>query len=284
MASLNTVPYEFFNKDKLVFYFFIGRMNPPHKGHETALKELIRRAMAERSIPLILVGSGPNGGKRTLDNPLTFITKQRILKDLLKDSLCEIREKTNPISDIINWMEEIIRNTHGSEVGEIEVEIKLVTGKKGDNSTKFNNVLTSIKQIAQTKGIIVNETTIPIDAVSQEGEEGVEMSATQVRKDALSALVRGDGSFHRKYTEYYGSQIENVFGEIKQIAEQMPPAQVNEYIETGKLPTARSAKKRVIATPKARSAKTKTVNENVNENTKPSKRKTKKNSGAAANS
>ena len=62
------------------------------------------------------------------------------------------------------------------------------------------------------------------------------MSATQVRKDALKALITGDGSFHAKYSGYYGPQTENVFGEIAQIATELTQPQVVAYIATGELP------------------------------------------------
>ena len=228
MASLDVVPYDFFGKGKLTIYFFIGRMNPPHAGHEAALRQLMEMAMGERSIPLILAGSGPNGGERTLDNPLTFITKQRVLKYRLAGSLCEIREKTNPIGDLLNWMDEIMRNT-----GQTQVEFKLVTGDKGENATKLDGILAAIVKAAQKKGVDATGKSVAIRAVS---EAGVEMSATQVRKDALKALITGDGSFHAKYSGYYGPQTENVFGEIAQIATAMPQAQVVSYIATGELP------------------------------------------------
>ena len=228
MASLDVVPYDFFGRGKLTIYFFIGRMNPPHAGHEAALRQLMEMAMSERSIPLILAGSGPNGGERTLDNPLTFITKQRVLKYRLAGSLCEIREKTNPIGDVLNWMDEIMRNT-----GQTQVEFKLVTGDKGENATKLDGILQAIVKAAQKKGVTATGKSVSIRAVS---EAGVEMSATQVRKDALKALITGDGSFHAKYSGYYGPQTENVFGEIALIATAMSQPQVVEYIATGELP------------------------------------------------
>jgi len=228
MASFDVVPYDFFGRDKLTIYFFIGRMNPPHAGHEAALRQLMEMAMGEHSIPLILAGSGPNGGERTLDNPLTFITKQRVLKYRLAGSLCEIREKTNPVGDVLNWTEEIMRNT-----GQTEVEFKLVTGDKGENATKLSSILTAIVKSAQKKGMDATGESLAIRAVST---NGVEMSATQVRKDALKAHVSGDASFHAKYSGYYGPHTENVFGEIVQIATQMSPEQVVGYISTGELP------------------------------------------------
>jgi nicotinamide mononucleotide adenylyltransferase len=228
MASLDVVPYDFFGKGKLTIYFFIGRMNPTPAGHEGALRQLMEKAMEDRCIPLILAGSGPNGGERTLDNPLTFITKQRVLKYRLSGSLCEIREKTNPVVDVLNWMEEIMRNT-----GQTVVEFKLVTGDKGENATKLDGILHAIVKSAQKKGIQATGSSLAIRAIV---EEGVEMSATQVRKDALKALVSGDRSFHEKYSGYYGPHTENVFGEIAQIATTISQPQVMSYIATGELP------------------------------------------------
>ena len=228
MASLDVVPYDFFGRGKLTIYFFIGRMNPPHAGHEAALRQLMELAMGERSIPLILAGSGPNGGERTLDNPLTFTTKHRVLKYRLAGSLCEIREKTNPIGDVLNWMDEIMRNT-----GQTKVVFKLVTGDKGENGTKLNGILSAIVTAAKKKGVDATGESVAIRAISIDGEE---MSATKVRKDALKALVTGDGSFHAAYSGYYGAQTENVFGEIAQIATSMSQAQVMAYIATGELP------------------------------------------------
>ena len=206
MASLDVVPYDFFGRGKLTIYFFIGRMNPPHAGHEAALRQLMEMSMGEHSIPLILVGSGPKG-ERTLDNPLTFITKQRVLKYRLTGSLCEIREKTNPVPDVLNWAEEILRNTG---TGARKVVFKLVTGDKGENATKLSSLLNAIVKAAEKKGMDATGESVAIRAVST---NGVEMSATQVRKDALKGLITGDGSFHTKYSGYYGPHTENVFGE-----------------------------------------------------------------------
>jgi nicotinamide mononucleotide adenylyltransferase len=234
MAS-DVVHYEFFGRENLTIYFFIGRMNPPHAGHEAALRQLMEMAMGERSIPLILAGSGPNGGERTLDNPLTFVTKQRVLKYRLAGSLCEIREKTNPIGDVLNWMDEIMRNT-----GQNRVVFKLVTGDKGENGTKLNSILSAIVKAAQKKGVEASGESVAIRAISIDGEE---MSATKVRKDALKALITGDGSFHRAYSGFYGPHTENVFGEIAQIATSMNQTQVVGYIATGELPKTKSKSK-----------------------------------------
>ena len=120
---------------------------------------------------------------------------------------------------------------------ETHVEFKLVTGDKGENATKLDGILQAIVKAAQKKGVAATGKSVAIRAVS---EAGVEMSATQVRKDALKALITGDGSFHAKYSGYYGPQTENVFGEIAQIATAMPQPQVVAYIATGELPKSKS--------------------------------------------
>ena len=56
MASLETIPYEIFSEGRVVIYYFIGRLNPPHAGHEVALSRLLELAREDRSIPLILLG------------------------------------------------------------------------------------------------------------------------------------------------------------------------------------------------------------------------------------
>jgi nicotinamide mononucleotide adenylyltransferase len=226
MAALESIPYSFFSS-KVVIYFFIGRMNPPHAGHEAALRQMMERASAERSIPLILVGSGPNQGERTLNDPLTFSTKRRVLQYRLSGSLCEIREKTDPVRDVMEWTHEVMRN-----VGDVRsVEFKLVTGDKDGNATKLDWIHKSlVKQMAPT-GIPCKSDSIAIRA---QKSAGVEMSATKVRQDALSAFVSGDGSF-AKYSGYYGPHTANVYGEITELAPAMGQAAVMHYIATGEL-------------------------------------------------
>ena len=236
MASLEAIPYSYFDPRKLVIYFFIGRMNPPHAGHEAALRQMMERAAADRSIPLILVGSGPNHGERTLNDPLTFSTKRRVLQYRLSGSLCEIREKTEPVRDVVEWTHEVLRNIGGAA----SIEFKLVTGDKDGNATKLDWIHKSIlKQMAST-GILCRSDSIAIRA---QKSAGVEMSATQVRKDALSAFVSQDGSFG-KYAGYYGPHTQNVYGEITELAPAMGQAAVMQYIATGELKKKSKTKKK----------------------------------------
>lgn len=234
MASLETIPYEIFSEGKVVIYYFIGRLNPPHAGHEVALSRLLELAREDRSIPLILLGSGPKG-ERTLDNPLTFATKQRILKHRLAGHVCEIRESNNFAREIMDWTKEVLRHVPATEV-----VFNLVAGDKLDegepekdrNSVKLNWVNESLVKGAKAMGLVASCNTIPISAVSV---EGIPMSATRVRKDALIGLMRGDNSFLQKYSEYYGPHTLNVFGEISETASHMSTEEIETYAATGKM-------------------------------------------------
>ena len=236
MASLSSIPYSVFNRDKLVIYFFIGRMNPPHAGHEALLGQMMANAAHEHSIPLILLGSGPNGGERTLDDPLSFPVKSRVLQYRLSGSLCEIREKgPRPVDDVVDWANEIMHN-----IGQVRsIEFKLVVGDKDGNATKLDFLHGSITKRMNALGIECRSHTI---AVRPESNAGGEMSATRIRKDALRSLLAGDHSFHAKYGGYYGPQLDNVFGQIAEIASTLSEDILTHYIETGDLPKKKSAK------------------------------------------
>jgi len=234
MAALESIPYSFFDPTRLVIYFFIGRMNPPHPGHEAVLKQMIALASSERSIPLVLVGSGPNRGERTLNDPLTFTTKRRVLQHRLSGGLCEIREKTEPIRDVIEWAHEVVRNRGIPE----SIEFKLVAGDKDGNATKLDWIHKSIMKQMESTSIPCRSSTIAIPAQKM---EGVEMSATRVRQDALKALL-GDGSFD-KYTGYYGPHTPNVYGEIVEVASILAKEDIIHYIETGDLKKSKSKSK-----------------------------------------
>uniref|UniRef100_A0A6C0EYY5 Uncharacterized protein n=1 Tax=viral metagenome TaxID=1070528 RepID=A0A6C0EYY5_9ZZZZ len=267
MASLETIPYEVFSEGRIVIYYFIGRLNPPHAGHEVALTRLLELARGDRSIPLILLGSGPKG-ERTLDNPLTFATKQRVLKHRLAGHICEIRESNNFAREIMDWTKEVLRH-----VSATEVVFNLVAGDKLDegepekdrNSVKLNWVNESLVKGAKAMGLVASCNTIPIHAVSV---EGVPMSATRVRKDALIGLMRGDDSFLQKYSEYYGPHTLNVFGEISETATHMSKEEIETYAATGKM-----LKK---AKAKSKSKKANAANSNSSSNENKPKAKTEK--------
>lgn len=227
MASLDLIPYGIFDQSEtVVIYFFIGRLNPPHIGHEGALRELIRLAVEEHSIPLILLGSGPNKGEKTLDDPLTFLTKKKVLQYRLAGQLCEIREKTNPLTDVMDWTKEVIRNM---TVQPTEVIYKLVVGNKNDNATKLDWVHKNLVKETVKLGLNSSSETIAIDAIEF---KGIKMSATKVRQDALKHT---EEEFVQIHGGFYGPHTVNVHGEITEIAKEVGDRGVAHYIDTGEI-------------------------------------------------
>ena len=53
------------------FFYFIGRLNPPHNGHIAALHSLIIMARGDHSFPLILLGNGPQSKSCSKDQQIT---------------------------------------------------------------------------------------------------------------------------------------------------------------------------------------------------------------------
>ena len=70
------------------FFYFIGRLNPPHNGHIAALHSLIIMARDDNSFPLILLGNGPQSKScskdqqttNKLDNPIDFELKKEFIQ------------------------------------------------------------------------------------------------------------------------------------------------------------------------------------------------------------
>ena len=121
MASLNKQKSNY-NKDalrKLVMspdslkvFYFLGRLNPPHKGHIQALVDMITLAHAHSPIPpLIILGSGPKQ-ERTLNNPIPYDLKEEFIRTMLESKLpagtrFEIRQlKSTWQEETLNWFKE----------------------------------------------------------------------------------------------------------------------------------------------------------------------------------
>lgn len=77
------------------YYYFIGRLNPPHEGHVAALLNVITNALEDGGKAIILLGSGPNGGMRTSKDPLGFDLKKEFIIAKLKEELLKINPQLN---------------------------------------------------------------------------------------------------------------------------------------------------------------------------------------------
>ena len=181
-----------------VYYYFIGRLNPPHEGHIEALLNVISNAIDNGGIAIILLGSGPNGGERTSKDPLDFGLKSAFVISKLKDRLKVKYPGLNideffengriQISEMGKTTEQIrsvIQNDISNQLFE-ELEAIRVSGDKdgGEDIKK----LAWIEKALSTGIIDKNGNIIPLNArviaqpaVQSEGK-GEPMSATLIRK------------------------------------------------------------------------------------------------------
>lgn len=203
------------------FFYFIGRLNPPHSGHLKALETLVKMANDQDSVPLILLGSGPRS-ERTMDNPISFELKQRfisrVLTEKMPDSRFKIEQMTNPARNVSDY----IKNGLGENMDKIEhIEIKHIAGGKDEDTTKLLFALKSAEKTARelSSGAEIITAVEPIEAETIEGE--TPMSATKVRKDAYNAFkseLNGQGNgfdiWRERYGRFYGEDSEEMYNEI----------------------------------------------------------------------
>lgn len=228
---------------KQYLYYFIGRMNPPHSGHIFALQKLVETANKNSSVPLILVGSGPKG-ERTLDNPVPFELKREFIRSKVP-GIYILEEMTSPTSNVSRYVKRIF-NLMLSINDESTLNIIHMAGDKEEDSTKLNFIKPFAENAAKSIKMDVNVTTAT-KAITPVKIDGKEMSATTVRKDAYSNLIDGV-DFKAKYSDFYGEFTDRIYDAIIEPAKGLEKEQIEEYINTGKLPkSTKSTKKRKLS-------------------------------------
>lgn len=127
---------------------FIGRFQPPHLGHEDALKQIL----GQEEKVIIVIGSSQKS--RTKDNPFTGGEREEMLGAVLKDLKVEDRCVTVKVPDI-----------HDDErwVGHVEKTVP-----------EFGNVYTGS---LHTKKLFLRDRKHPVIDL----EKRINVSATQVR-------------------------------------------------------------------------------------------------------
>jgi nicotinamide mononucleotide adenylyltransferase len=222
------------------FFYFIGRLNPPHNGHIKALEQLVRMANAQGSIPLILLGSGPRG-ERTMDNPITFETKEQFIRSVLPGEYI-IKKMDNPAKNVSEYIREGLEES-GDRLQNIdEITIKHIAGGKDEDATKLSFALKSAEKTARelVPGASIEAGVETIDAAPTDSGEA--MSATKVRKDAYRTVLDGSGfeGWAQRYRYFYGPDSEEIYDEILFPLHNIPEDDrinvINNYIENGILP------------------------------------------------
>jgi nicotinamide mononucleotide adenylyltransferase len=196
------------------FFYFIGRLNPPHNGHIKALEQLVRMANNQGSIPLILLGSGPRG-ERTMDNPITFETKEAFIRSVLQGEYI-IKKMDNPAKNVSDYIREGLEESGDTLQNIDEITIKHIAGGKDEDATKLSFALKSAEKTARelVPGATIEAGVETIDAASTDSGEA--MSATKVRKDAYRTVLDGSGfdGWPEQYKQFYGPNAEQIYNEI----------------------------------------------------------------------
>lgn len=181
-----------------VYYYFIGRLNPPHEGHIEALLNVISSAIENGGIAIILLGSGPNGGERTSKDPLDFELKSAFVAAKLKDILKSTYPRENidelflngriQISEMGKTTEQIrsvIQHDISNQLFE-ELEAIRVSGDKdgGEDLKKLEWIEKALRAgiIDQTGNIIPLTARVIAQPAIQSESKGEPMSATIIRK------------------------------------------------------------------------------------------------------
>lgn len=221
--------FEIFKRSPhLKIYYFIGRLNPPHEGHIEALIQMINEAYANNSVALILLGSGPFEGERTMDNPIPFESKEDFLRyKLPEDPPYEIRQMTNPDENVLLWYRSILSHIEPP----LSVEFIRYAGNKDGNLEKSNYMeKTLLKKVptAKARGLAVNAKMANV-ATAHSASAIREFAYTQYLKDGTN----GFANFDKEYNPLYGVFTRQMYNEILFPIqnEQLTPAQVREYID-----------------------------------------------------
>jgi len=241
--------------DEANFFYFIGRLNPPHDGHIYALKELVSKSMSKGSTALILLGSGPSqkdGDKRTFDNPITFELKKEFIEQQLQNigavegTNYIIQKMSTPHGDLSRYIGESLKSKHVSDIKEIK--INHFAGGKDEDATKLKSILDFASKVAASENPGASISTNVVVIEPKPNESGLKpMSATQVRKDAFKTYLDGSGynGWLKQYKDFYGTMGQQVYEEIlypiyklrsSGLSDEEIQNLTREYIETGKLP------------------------------------------------
>jgi len=192
-----------------LYYYFIGRLNPPHEGHIEALLNVISNAIENGGIAIILLGSGPNGGERTSKDPLDFDLKSAFVISKLKDRLKVKYPGLNTDELFVNGRIQIsemgktteqIRSAIQNDISNQffkELEAIRVSGDKdgGEDLKKLAWIEKALGTgIIDSNGNIIPLTARVIAQAAVQGE-GEAMSATLIRK------IIYDMDPHRNYDD-----------------------------------------------------------------------------------
>ena len=206
-------PYALFKSSpNLKIYYFIGRLNPPHEGHIAALTQMIEEANASNSVALILLGSGPFEGERTMDNPISYESKVDFLRYKLPPHLkYEIRQMTKAADDVTLWYQSILSHIKPP----LSVEFIRFAGDKDGNLQKSSYMeKTLLNRFPESKA---SATSVKAEMANAKTAK----SATAIRKFVYEAHIKeleggpkGFDAFRAEYHKLYLDFTQQMYDEI----------------------------------------------------------------------
>ena len=241
------------SKALVVGHYFMGRLNPPHKGHINAILQAIIHSRENNTTPLILLGNGPTlkehkptpAGRTTqiidesfdtLDNPISYDLKKRFIEyrlpiecarlgiEPIDPSSYLIIEKENPGKQVFEYITckmRKLQDEHRSELSDYPIEIYNVAGNKEDDTTKLDFISTAAIAAVQQ---FIPEYDDPILSMAIDAGENP-MSATKVRlsiyKQLLPDIYPPTEESEQKlleYAEFYGKLWPEIHHDILTVA------------------------------------------------------------------
>ena len=308
---------------ELFLFFFIGRLNPPHPGHIYTLKNLVefsedpekagfqvKDGRKVKSFPFILLGSGPNNGERTLDNPIDYATKEAFVRDKLREELGSdanfyIYEKhpggkaeRGAKEDIPSLTNKVL-NTEGGDLSLSRAEkdqiqkisVIIVSGDKGSGSdsdvgSRFGLVNTATKSLQEFMQGRDIEIALNVKGIEPEKNKGVDLSATQVRQDAYLAIMNNNEDKFIKnpdYIKFYGKDhVSNIYSSIETTVKKIEPSDetLKNYKENKKIEEEEEKQRKQNKQTRKRAQNT----EEDSESNKSTRRSTRKKGGGKGSS
>ncbi|HIJ97802.1 TPA: nicotinamide-nucleotide adenylyltransferase [archaeon] len=86
---------------------YIGRFQPPHKGHISVIKEILK------NFDKVAIGVGSAQEKNTYENPFSAAERIKMLKLSLEDSELPVSKfifiKINDTFDDVSWVKEVLK-------------------------------------------------------------------------------------------------------------------------------------------------------------------------------
>jgi hypothetical protein len=221
-------------------FYFIGRLNPPHSGHISALIKLIDMAKSVNSVPLILLGSGPKLGN-PLDNPITFDLKRRFIefklnemKGFVSNTDYIIKEMTNPANNVSEYLK-IYLEKYPQHLDTIN--IIHIAGGKDEDASKLDFIKKFAFNTAFELKPDTDSITVKTEIIEPVTVGSVNMSGTIVRKDAYKHYLNGDGlnGFLQEknglYSNFYNTMSSDIYNGIISPALKIDRINVEAYLD-----------------------------------------------------